>query len=97
MTVSEYQKGVVHTEGGEEILMIRVAKHKTGMTERATISCSGNILEQLREWVKVTRPLFSGSDLVFPKWEGEGSITDLTARVRSFAEKKTSPSQQHSG
>ena len=51
MTLQEYDRAVLHGEGDSQVLMIRVAKHKTGMTERASVSCFGVIMEQLRQFV----------------------------------------------
>ena len=86
MLKSEYESASTFGEGENVIVTIKVSNHKTGRTERASVSCSGHILQQLRMWIDVTRPLFPESDLVFPKYEGTGPILHLTTRVRNVAE-----------
>ena len=63
-----------------------MSNHKTGRTERASISCSGHILKHLKMWIDVTGLLFPETDLVFPKYNGTGPILDLTTCVRNIAE-----------
>ena len=87
MTLKEYDNTVVHGKGEEEVLMIRVAKHKTGLTERASVSCSGKLRDQLKLFFDARRHLIPESDLVFAKWQGLGPAMDLTARVKALGEK----------
>ena len=67
MTLQEYDRAVLHGEGESQVLMIREAKHKTGMTERASVKCSGEIMKQLRQFVAARRALIPKSDLVFSR------------------------------
>ena len=87
MTLQEYDRAVLHREGDSQVLMIRVAKHKTGMTERASVSCSGVNMEQLRQFVSARQALIPESDLVFSKWDGSGPVVQLTRMVRALGEK----------
>lgn len=73
--------------GADKVLTVKVAKHKTGSTERATVGCSGELLQQLEHWVDIRWRLIPDSHLVFPMWEGNGPIVHFTSRVRDFAEK----------
>ena len=87
MTLKEYDNAIVHGEGEGEVLMIRVAKHKTGLTERASVNCSGKLRDQLKLFIDARRHLIRESDLVFAKWLGLGPVMDLTARVVALGEK----------
>ena len=87
MTLEEFDGAVVHSEGSSQVFMIRVAQHKTEMTERASVSCSGQLMEELKTWVRCRCFLIPESRLVFPKWDGAGPILDLTARVKSLGER----------
>ena len=82
MTLREYDRAILHGEGEGEVLMIRVANHKTGLTERASVICSGELRDQLKLFVDARRTLIPESELVFAKWQGLGPVMDLTARVR---------------
>ena len=87
MTLQEFDRATLHGEGDSRVLMVRVAHHKTGMTEWASISCSGHLIDQLVDqlemWVRARRHLIPESSLVFPKWDSSGPMLDLTARVRA--------------
>ena len=76
MTLGEYDNAILHGEGEGEVLMIRVANHKTGLTERASVICSGELREQLQRFVDARRYLIPESQLVFAKWQGLGPVMD---------------------
>ena len=87
MTLREYDRAILHGEGEGEVLMVRVANHKTGLTERASVICSGELRDQLKLFVDARRLLIPESELVFAKWQGLGPVMDLTARVRALGER----------
>ena len=87
VNMREYDSAIRHGEGEGEVLMIRVANYKTGLTERASVICSGELRDQLKLFVDARRALIPESELVFAKWQGLGPVMDLTARVRALGEK----------
>ena len=67
MEVEEVGRGKV--EGG--VLTIKVRKHKTGMSERAGIGVTGEVIGHLEEWMVVRRGHLPSLDTGFPIMEWE--------------------------
>ena len=84
MQISELEKATEEVEDGVSVVTIKVSNHKTGMTERARVGLSGQIIDHLHMWVEIVKSIHPSSPLVFPSWKGQ-EVIQLTQKVQKLA------------
>ena len=84
MHQNEVASATTEESDGVRVLTVKVSRHKTGMSERASVGITGPLIQHLHQWLEVVKKIHPSSPLVFPSWKGD-EVTQLTRSVQTCA------------